>query len=111
MYGGSLGQISNRATWLNGFEIIDAQTDDLMDLTGATITMKVARLPCRSTVLTGSTTTGELVIPALGLVDFRFEAAQMAALCAGTYDASVLIERNGDTDQLFLGTVAVLEAF
>jgi hypothetical protein len=111
MYGGSLGQISNRATWTNGFEIIDAQTDDLMDLTGATITMKVARLPCRTTVLTGSTTTGELAIPGLGLVDFRFEASQMTGFCVGTYDASILIDRAGDTDQLFLGTVAVQESF
>lgn len=111
MYGGSLGQISNRATWQNGFEIIDAETDDLMDLTGASITMKVAREPGQSVVLTGSTGGGELTIPALGQVDFRFEASQMTNLCPGTYSASVLIERSGDTDQLFLGTVAVLESF
>ena len=45
MLNGSLGQISNRATWINGFEVIDAETDDLMDLAGITITMKVARDP------------------------------------------------------------------
>jgi hypothetical protein len=111
MYGGSLGQISNKATWVNGFEIIDAETDEPMDLTGATITMKVRRLPCCSTVLSGSTTSGELSIPALGCVDFRFEASQMSGLRSGTYDASILVERAGDTDQLFLGTVAVQESF
>jgi hypothetical protein len=110
MYGGSLGQISNKATWTNGFEVVDAQTDDLMDLTGATVTMKVIRSPCGSTTLSGSTTTGELAIPALGLIDFRFEASQMASLCGGTYEASVLIERGNDTDQIFLGTIAVQEA-
>lgn len=110
MYGGSLGQISNKATWANGFQIIDAETDDLMDLTGAAITMKVYRLPGRSIVLTGSTDGGEVTIPALGLIDFRFEAEAMSSLGAGTYDASLIIVRAGDTDQLFLGTVAILEA-
>jgi hypothetical protein len=111
MLNGSLGQISNRATWINGFEVIDAETDDFMDLTGVTITMKVARDPGGSVVLTGSTTTGELTIPGTGLVDWRFEASQMQSLCAGTYAAVVRFERAGDTDDVFLGAVAVLESF
>lgn len=108
MYGGTLGQISNQATWENGFEIIDAATDDYMDLAGAVITLKVKRNG--NVYLTGSTTTGELTIPALGQVDFRFEASQMTGLEAGTYTVGVTVVRSGDTDQLFLGTVAIFEA-
>lgn len=111
MISGSLGQISNHATWINGFEVIDAETDDFMDLTGVTITMKVACDPGGSVLLTGSTATGELTSPGTGMVDWRFEASQMQALCAGTYAVVIRFDRSGDTDDVFLGTVAVLESF
>lgn len=111
MISGTLGQNSNRATWIDGMAVIDPETDDFMDLTGVTITMKVAREPGGSVYLTGSTTTGEIDIVGTGLVDWRFEASQMQALDAGTYAVVIRFERSGDTDDIFLGTVAIVESF
>lgn len=111
MLNGTLGTVSNRATWTDGFELIDGQTDALMDLDTVAVSMKLAREPEGPAVLTGSTETGELTIPGLGLVAFRFEAEQMQALRAGTYCAVVRLDRGGDTDDIFLGTLAVAESF
>lgn len=117
MFGGTLGTISNAADWDKSFRLRSKTDGTLFDMTGATVTFKVR--PGReqdwsgsgADVLTGSTTTGEVTLPSLGVINWRFPASTMAGIDPGTYRAGVIITRDGETVQLFLGTVAIKGGF
>lgn len=110
MFGGSLGTISNQADWQDNVYAYDEDTNDPVDLTGATITLKVASHPS-NVLLTVSTTSGEITLPATGYFRWSIPASSMTTFCAGTYRVSILITRDGETLQFFLGTVTIEEGF
>lgn len=110
MFGGSLGTISNQADWSDTVYVFDENTSDPIDLTGDTITMKVARAPS-SIVLTASTSAGEITLPDTGYFSWSIPASRMTQLCAGTYRVSIILNRTGETLQFFLGTVTVEGSF
>jgi len=110
MFGGSLGTISNQADWEENVYVFDEDTDAAISLTGATITLKVARAP-DDVQLTVSTTSGEVTIPATGYFRWSIPATSMTAFCSGTYRVSIIITRDGETLQFFLGTVTIEGGF
>jgi hypothetical protein len=110
MFGGSLGTISNQADWLDSHYVYDEDTNDPIDLTGATITLKVASHPS-NVLLTVSTTSGEITIPTTGYFTWSIPATSMTTFCAGTYRAQINIERDGEKLAFFLGTITIEEGF
>lgn len=110
MFGGNLGVVSNAADWSDAVYLVDAN-DDAVDLTGASITLKIRYLNNDSEALSGSTDAGEITLPATGYIAWAFPASSLTSVCAGTYRAGMLIVRDGETTQLFLGTVTFERGF
>ena len=100
---------SNRATWRDIIEITDSETGDLIDLTGARITMTLCGE--RGNKLTASTDDGSINVIELGKAEFVFTKEEMASLCAGSYSIGARVQRetDGDVEQLLEGSVYIYE--
>lgn len=110
MFTGALNPASNKATWSVLYELIDTDTDEAIDLSGATeITVQVRDQRNCSPVLSGSLSGGEIAIVDTGIFQWTFTASQMSALCANTYEVGCTVEQNGQTAQILIGTLPVLD--
>lgn len=110
MFGAVLQPQSNRATFILEVEISDEETGDPIDLTGCTIEVQVRyQAQNGSTVLSGDTEGGEVTILDTGVFQIEFSATQMASICPDTYDVGAIISRDGETAQILIGTIPVLE--
>ena len=113
MYTGALGAVSNRETWSLGVTVVNADTDDVVDITGASIDVAIREqreglLP----VLTGSLTDGHIVssAPASGYFEITFQPTDLQNLHAGMYDLGVRIRfASGDYSQLLVGVLPVID--
>lgn len=109
IYAGNLGTVSNRETWEQSVRVVD-QNGNAVTITGATITLAVRKQPSSSgdsADLTADTTSGITI--ATPVFTFRFEVASMRALDPGNYDVGCTILLSGDTTQLIVGTVTVVD--
>lgn len=109
MYVGSLGPVSNKQTWTQVFEAIDADTGDDLDLTGASIVLEVRDPRDCSIRLSATTANGKIVIVDTGVFQVSFPASDMKTLCAQTYEVGCTVTINDATLQYIIGTVAVLD--
>jgi len=109
MYIGNLDPVSNRADWRVTREVVDDDTEELVDLTGAVIRFEVREQRSFSTMLQASTTDGRITVDDTGTFTVAFSATDMQNLAAGIYDVGCIIIMNGITDQFILGTVTVLD--
>lgn len=102
MYIGSLPPISNRATWKEIFEAYDDETNEPIDLTGCTISFDITRGDdCTPT------TSAAISIVALGRFEALLTVDQTRQLRAGQYRVGCTLERDGETIQEIIGTIAV----
>lgn len=123
MLQGSLGTQSNRADW-TGWARLRAKDDGTdIDLSPLSIRMQVRRCDGHgygngyggdwghgAPVLSGSTDSGELTTPADGILQWHFPASRLSALRPGLYGVGILMEdASGNRQQLFIGTVAIIE--
>jgi hypothetical protein len=108
MYNGSLPQATNRQSWSEVFELIDAETGEADDISDADdITFAVRRKGCTSPQLTLSLGDGVTLVDegTNGAFQVDVTVEQMRALCAPqTYDVGITILLQGETIQLFEGT-------
>ncbi len=110
MFGGSLGAISTAADWNDAQAILDSETGEPIDLTGASVTMTVKdSRGCQ--ILCGSTEGGEIAFPDIGVFNWVFPSDRLSRLCAGTYGVGILIEQEGQREQLFLGNITIQRGF
>lgn len=107
MFGGSLGKISTKGDWRDAFLLIDEETNEALDLTDCDVTFNVTPKTCESAILSGSTTGGEIILPDTGYIEWTFAASRLSNIAAGTYDVGVVITRDDETLQLFLGTITI----
>jgi hypothetical protein len=84
---GRLEAQSNRATFQREFQIVDDDTDELLDLTGKAIIFEVKH-PTECRALLSAT-------------------IEMTSLCPGTYDLGITIGDDDETGQALIGTLAV----
>ena len=96
---------ANNADWKTQFEFTDADTDTLIDFTGATIEVEV-RDENRCRVIEATTGNGKITINDDGFL-LLIPASEMRCLCAGQYDIGGVYELNGETISLFTGTIAI----
>jgi hypothetical protein len=123
MYLIKFDEVSNAADWTDVWQVLgeDGVPSDIY-ADGWTVTVKVARLPAfarswseysgalnTSTVLTASTADGTVTVNGDDALVWTFTAAQMANLAPGPYAAGGLATKDGQTVQLFLGTLPVIQ--
>lgn len=109
MYLGSLPPVSNRAGWQFIRDVVDDDTDEVIDLSAATIVFEV-RDKCGRVVLSATTSNGKATVIDTGTMMISFPATDMKTLCAGTYEVGCTIQ-NGDAEpqQFLIGTLPVLD--
>jgi len=101
--------VSNRADWIDQIEVRD-QNDQLVNLTGATITIGVRDPKTKAALLNSKTGDGTLVLQGTGVFQFTFSASKMRGLDASKqYEVGCTILLSGVTQQFFIGTVGVLD--
>lgn len=110
MFTGALNPASNKATWSVLYQFVDSETDEAIDLSNADeITVQVRDQKSCSPVLSGSLSGGQVALVETGVFQWTFSASQMNALCAKTYDVGCTIEQDGQTVQILIGTLPVLD--
>lgn len=98
---------SNKADWKFDITATDADTGLAIDFTGALVTLTVKdENDCQR--LTASIGTG-ITQPVGTTLEVLFTDEQMKALCAGSYKIGAVYQLNGETNQLFHGTVSVYD--
>lgn len=98
---------SNTADWTFDITATDADTGDAIDFTGAAVSFVVKdENNCKKLALSiGSGITQ----PDGFTLEFLVPAAQMEALCAGSYKHGCVYSLNGSINQLLVGTVSVFD--
>lgn len=113
MYTGTLAAASNKADWKFTIEFIDPDTNDTVDLTGATIKLSVRHQTGRNIVLGGSTSDGKIALtdPTNGECQVWFTPTDMSAFnCPGTYDVGLIATlASGVTYQILAGQVPIVD--
>lgn len=98
---------TNSADWTVRFQANDNETGDLLDFTDAAISVAVKdRDGCG--VLSASIGSGVTIISA-GIFEIKFTEAQMATLCEGSYKIGAVYSLNGAVNQLFRGTLGIVD--
>ena len=98
---------SNKADWTFDITATDVDTGLAIDFTGALVTLTVKdENDCQR--LTASIGSG-ITQPVATTLEVLFTDEQMKALCAGSYKIGAVYQLNGETNQLFHGTVSVYD--
>jgi hypothetical protein len=111
MITGALSPVSNREDFELQVELYDEEADEPVTLDGvAEVVIEVApRDRSSRSVLSARMSAGQITSPELGVIECVFAAAQMQALCAGTYDVGGTLTKDGITVQFIIGTLPVLD--
>lgn len=110
MLTGALDPVSNRATWIVNYELTDAETGDLIDLSGVDqITICIRDPKTSDAILTGTKTGGDIVISDTGVFTWTFSATQMRKLDAQIYEVGCTITDDNQTVQLIIGMLPVFD--
>lgn len=108
---GTLDTVSNAATWRQQFEITDAETGDPIDITTDVdeITVRFREQSSGTERLSASLTGGEITVIDTGVFEVAFTVDQMDDLDPKTYEVGATVEIDGDTEQIFLGYLPILQ--
>lgn len=110
MFTGTLDPVSNKADWIETFEVFDDETGDPVDLSTATeIEVEIKTRGKDYVHQSASLTGGTVEHVETGVIQWTFTDSQMATLCAGTYDAKVRITKDDIVTQLVIGSLPVLD--
>ena len=109
MFSGSLGPISRRATYIETLALVSDDDGLPLDLTGAAITVSIAPIQAGFPYPRGVTAdlTSGVTVPAPGIIQWRFEQSAAQNFSCGLNRVSVVISRDGDTDEVLNATLPV----
>jgi hypothetical protein len=127
-YGGVLAEVSNRASWIDCFELRDSETDEEIDFSDAQeIVLQLVAVTydnffrydysftfggvTGALMITATLTGGQISIIQRGVFQVAFPRTQMNALVAGDYNCGVTIVKDDQTEQLFAGQVRVIDGW
>lgn len=109
----TLPAVSNKATYVGDYTLFDDDTGDTIDLSDVDeITIAIRDPQSQVLVLSGTYTGGEISVVGAttdGTFEWRFEADDMGALDAKTYEVGLTIEQDDDVIQLIIGRLPVLD--
>lgn len=110
MLTGTLSPVSNKADWIDAYELKDDETGEAIDISEAQeIVVAVREVDTKSVVLEASLSGGTITHVDTGTFQWNFTRDQMSGLCARTYDVGLTIKQDDETIQLFIGYVPVLD--
>jgi hypothetical protein len=110
MYLGALPPASNRGAYALDFELYDDETDEGIDLAGASIVLELRRPGTASIVLSATSGNGRIVLAGqAGRFELALPAGDLRRLDPITYEAGITIAQDGTTTQYFIGTLPVLD--
>lgn len=115
MHTGSLPQATNRQSWSEVFEMIDAETgeaNDISDVEAITFAARQREWPYHAATLTLTLGSGITLIDDDTDSKFQIDITvdQMRTFCApGTYDVGITMLLQGETVQLFAGTWPIID--
>lgn len=104
----TLPPVSNRAGWSYSVEVLDDDTGEPLALAGLDIVFEV-RDDAERVVLSATIANGKLALVDTGVFAAAFARDQMATLRPGTYRVGCTISDAGDTAQLIIGRLPVLD--
>lgn len=107
---GALSPVSNKADWIVAYALDDAETGDPVDISDASEITIAIRNPANHYVELSATLSGGGVQHIeTGVFEWTFTATQMRNLCAKNYEVGLTILKDGETTQLIIGTLGVLD--
>ncbi len=109
MYTGNLAAASNRADWISAFELVDDETDALVDLSAATITFELRDPVSKSALISATTGNGRVTIPGSGTFVVTIPDDLMRGLSPGQYEIGCIVEIAGVVTQLLAAQVSVID--
>lgn len=110
MFTGTLSPVSNKADWIETFELYDDETGEAIDVSAATeITIAIREPGTHSEVLSGSLTGDEIEHVETGVIQWHFTADQMSDLCAKTYEVGMTLVLDDITTQILIGHLPVAD--
>src|SRR5262249_9792186 len=102
MYIGALPPASNRGAYTLDFELYDDETDEGIDLAGASIVLELRRPGTSSIVLSATSGNGRVVLAGqAGRFELSLPATDLRSLDPMTYEAGITIAQGGTTTQYF----------
>lgn len=99
---------TNNADWNMQIQVNDADTDALVDFTGASIVVQV-KDQNKCVVLDGSTANGKVTLPSTGVIEWLFPESEMDGLCVGSYKVGGVYELNDEVVSLFTGDLTIVD--
>ncbi len=107
---GPLPPVSNKADWIVAYALDDADTGDPIDISDASeITVAIRNSETKYVELSATLSGGGIQHIETGVFEWTFTATQMRNLCAQNYEVGLTILKDGETAQLIIGTLAVLD--
>lgn len=124
MYAVTFDEQPNSADWSDNWQVLgeDGLPEDIYSA-GWTVSIRVAPLPrgCRCAwdygfpstysnyVLSGDTADGTITVNGDDVLIWSFPASRMRGLCAGSYAVGLVATKGGQTVQLLLGTLPIIQ--
>jgi hypothetical protein len=109
MFLGTLEPASTRADWDLTIALLDSDTDEPLDLAGASILVEVRDRLGGGTVISASTGNGGVTGVDTGSFRVAIPAATMRQLRGDTYEIGGTYTLNGVTRQFLIGLLPVLD--
>lgn len=100
----------NKADWTVVLECTNGETGELIDFTDVeAVNIKVVDAD-NCVRLNATLGDGIEVVPSeLGRLEFSFAATEMKTLCPATYKIGGVYQLDGEVNQLFVGTLAIID--
>lgn len=129
MFTARLRAITNKADWSTAIQINDKATGTPVDLTGDSFSLALRLRQGNSGQnawpnsasyydwsasapdLTGSTATGEITNPSVGILQVYFPVGRIQSLRPGTYDLGLTVTNGVFTMQVAIGTLPIVDGF
>jgi len=109
MFTGTLDPASTRADWNLVVSFVDDETQEPLDLAGASILVEVRDRLSGASVLSASTVNGKVSIVDTGTFHLSIDAHDMRALRADMYEVGGIYSLNGATRQFVIGLLPVID--
>jgi len=106
---GALDPVSNKAGWMADYELDDADTGEAIDIAGASIVVEARDPATGRIVLSATTSNGLVTIVDTGVFRVNVPARETQRVRAGTYEVGATITLNGESRQLIIGTLPVMD--
>ncbi len=109
MFQGTLGPVSNTASWRQPFELLDEDTGESVSLTDCDIAFQIFDPKCKSTVLSATLDNEKITLLDDAAFEVFFTLDEMSTLNARTHTVGCTITKGDDVIQIILGDLPVLD--